>query len=225
LTQPLQKATTHEEPVPTDRHFSFEKAMIAQREFSRLVNERSYLPKNILYVAGVDAAYTGQLSFTASTLLDYRTLKSIEVQLVRNLVKVPYRSGFLGFREAPAMIEAVERLKIKPDVVFVDGHGLAHPRGFGLACHVGVILDTPTIGVAKSMFHGEAHEDRVLDKQGHRIAAIIKAHRKTLYVSIGNKISLDAAIQITKHCTLSNMPEPLKLAHHEATRMARKMGA
>jgi deoxyribonuclease V len=225
LTEPPPKASPSEETVSTSELFSFENAIIAQEKFSRLVKKQSILPRKILRVAGVDVAYAKQLSFTAAVLLDFKTLKSIEVQLARNIVKVPYRPGFLGFREAAVMVEAVEKLNTKPDLVLVDGHGLAHPRGFGLACHVGVMLDLPTIGIAKNLFYGEVHRDQILDKGGHDIGAIINAKKKMLYVSIGHKVSLNAAIRIVRHCTISDVPEPLRLAHQEATRMARKMKA
>jgi deoxyribonuclease V len=223
LTQPPREASTSRETVSTSELFSFENAIIAQKKFSQLAKKQSFLPKKILHVAGVDVAYAEQFSFTAAMLLDYESLKPIEVQHARNIVKVPYRAGFLGFREAAIMVEAVEKLSKKPDVVLVDGHGLAHPRGFGLACHVGVMLDLPTIGIAKSLFYGEVHGNRILDKGGHEIGAIINAKKKMLYVSIGHKISLNAAIRIVKHCTISNAPEPLRLAHQEATRMARRL--
>jgi len=221
LTQPLSEAQTLEEHA--NGHFSFEKATFAQEQFSRFVQKRSALPKRILHVAGVDVAYVRDLSFTAAALLEYDTLKPVEVQCIRSLVRVPYRPGFLGFREAPSMVEAVEELETKPDVILVDGHGLAHPRGFGLACHVGVLLNLPTIGVAKNRFYGEVHGDRILDKNGNEICGIVTAGKKMLYVSIGHKVSLETALQIAEHCIVSSAPEPLRIAHQKATEMARKM--
>jgi len=223
LTQPLSRVPTPEDAVDVNEHFSFEKARFAQEQFSRLVQKQSALPKIILCVAGVDLAYVGKYSFTAAALLEYETLKPAEVQCIKSLAKVPYRPGFLGFREAPSMVEAVHMLKTGPEVILVDGHGLAHPRRFGLACHVGVLLDLPTIGVAKNLFYGEVQGDRILDENGNELGGVISAGKKMLYVSIGHKVSLETAVQIAKHCIVSNAPEPLKIAHQKATVMARKM--
>ncbi len=221
MAQLSQEAPTLETSIPVRGRFSFVKALVAQKKFSELVKGRSTLPRRIRYAAGVDVAYSGELSFAAATLLDYKTLKLVEVTHARKLVKVPYRPGFLGFREAPIMVRAIQELDTRPDVILVDGHGLAHPRSFGLACHVGVLLDQPSIGVAKSSFYGETRGEWVFDKNGHRIAGVLGANKKKLYVSIGHRVSLTRAIQITRRCIVSNAPEPLRLAHQEATRMAR----
>jgi len=223
LTQPLSRVPAPEDSVEVSEHFSFEKAIFAQEQFSRLVQKQSALPKTILRVAGVDVAYVGKYSFTAAALLEYDTLKLAEVKCIKSLIRVPYRAGFLGFREAPSMIEAIQMLKTKPEVILVDGHGLAHPRRFGLACHVGVLLDLPTIGIAKNLFYGKVHGDRILEENGNELGGVINAGKKTLYVSIGHKISLETAVQIAEHCIVSNAPEPLKIAHQKATVMARKM--
>jgi deoxyribonuclease V len=222
LTNRPSKALTLEEQASKSETFTFEKAAVAQEKFSRLVRKRS-VQSRILHVAGVDVAYAKELSFTAAVLLDYETLKLTEVQLLKSLVKVPYRPGFLGFREAAPMVETVKRFGEKPDVILVDGHGIVHPRRFGLACHVGVMLDLPTVGIAKSLFYGEAHGSQIRDKTGQKIGAIINVGRKRLYVSIGHKVSLNTAIPLVKHCIISNAPEPIRLAHQEATLMARKM--
>jgi deoxyribonuclease V len=216
-----QEASTLETSVFVHGRFSFEKALAAQRKFSHYVRKRSHLPGSICYVAGVDVAYPGKFSLAAATLLDYGTLKPVEVKLVRRFVKVPYRPGFLGFREAPIMVQAIQELDTGPDVILVDGHGLAHPRSFGLACHVGVMLDQPTIGVAKSSFYGKTRGNWVFDKNGNKIAGLLGVNKRKLYVSIGHRVSLTRAIEITRHCIVSNAPEPLRLAHQEATRMAR----
>jgi len=223
LTPASSEAPALEEPPPATDLFSFEKATAAQESFSKLVKKRSTLPKRIVYVAGVDVAYAKQLSFAVAAALNYRNLKPIEVQHVSSLVKVPYRAGFLGFREAAPMVEAVRELNMVPDVVLVDGHGLAHPRGFGLACHVGVVLDLPTIGVAKSLFYGKLHRNRVLDREGRSIGAAINVKEKIFYVSVGHKISLNRAVEVASNCIIRNMLEPIRIAHQEATRMARKI--
>lgn len=222
MSQKTSEPSDLRELTPSEP-FSFQKAIAIQKRFSHLVSKRSRLPREILYVAGVDVAYSNKSSFAASVLADYKDLKPIETQLVESDVYVPYRPGLLGFREAYIMKKAVRKLSREPDVILVDGHGLIHPRRFGLACHVGVLLDIPTIGVAKSAFFGKAREDRILDKDDREIGATIRVGKKILYVSIGHKISLNAAIRIAKHCLTAKTVGPLRLSHEEATKMARKM--
>jgi deoxyribonuclease V len=222
LGQKTSEVPDLDELTPSEP-FLFEKAVTIQKRFSHLVRRRSGLPRRILLVAGVDVAYSDDLSFAASVLVDYKDLKPIESQYAESHVKVPYRPGFLGFREAPIMTETVRRLSRKPDVVLVDGHGLVHPRRFGLACHVGVLLNIPTIGVAKNAFFGKVRGDRILDKDRREIGATIKVGKKILYVSIGHRVSLNAAIRIAKHCLAAKEVGPLRLSHEEATTMARKM--
>lgn len=222
MGQKPSEVPSREELTPYES-FSFEKAIEIQERFSHLVSKRSALPRKILHVAGVDVAYSDNSSFAASALVDYEDLRSIEIQYTESHVKVPYRPGFLGFREAAIMAKTVRKLTREPDVVLVDGHGLAHPRRFGLACHIGVLLDLPTIGVAKNAFFGEVRGDRVLDKDGREIGATIKVGKKVLYVSIGHKVSLAAAIRVVKHCVAAKTVRPLRLSHEEATRIAREM--
>jgi len=100
----------------------------------------------------------------------------------------------------------------------VDGHGLAHPRRFGLACHVGLIMDLPTIGVAKSRLVGKELGDGLLDADGELIAQVIRVNGKKLYVSVGNKISLSDSVRIVKHCVGKSGLELLLVAHQEAQR-------
>jgi deoxyribonuclease V len=103
-------------------------------------------------------------------------------------------------------------------VCIVDGHGLAHPRRFGLACHVGLIMDLPTIGVAKSRLFGREVGERIVDPQGNSIAEVIRANGKRLYVSVGHKISLDESVRVVRHCVSKRGLEPIVLAHQEAQR-------
>ncbi|MBS0634964.1 MAG: endonuclease V [Verrucomicrobia bacterium] len=136
----------------------------------------------------------------------------------------PYVPGYLGFREAPVLVEAFYKLQERPDLIFVDGHGVSHPRGLGVASHIGVVLDLPTIGVAKSILCGEP--DGVLGKEaGRRVPLVYKGQVigmcvrtkrgcKPLYISSGHKISLESAVELVlKACSGYRLVEPVRQAH------------
>jgi deoxyribonuclease V len=148
------------------------------------------------------------------------------------LPRFPYVSGYLGFRESPSLVEAFAKLARKPDLLFVDGQGLSHPRGFGIASHLGVLLDVPTIGVAKSILVGEpASElgplagDRVPLRWKDRIVGMAlrtKPRCKPLYISVGHRISLDSAVaQVLAATRGYRMPEPTRRAHLAANELRR----
>lgn len=136
----------------------------------------------------------------------------------------PYVSGYLGFRECPALVEAYRELPVAPDLIFVDGQGVSHPRGFGVATHLGVLLDVPTVGVAKSKLCGEPvgelgpePGDRVdLDFKGRIVGAMLRTKRKCkpLYISTGHRVSLDTAVDLVMQSLRGyRMPEPTRQAH------------
>jgi len=173
----------------------------------------------IRYVAGADGAYHDEKAVAASVVIDYDSLKPVEVRTARARVTFPYVPGLLSFREAPVVVSALRKLRHKPDVCVVDGHGLAHPRKFGLACHIGVIMNQPTIGVAKSRLFGMQVEETLVDTEENVIAKILRLDKKSLYVSVGHKISLEDATRIVKHCLTKRGLEPLLLAHQETKKL------
>lgn len=194
-------------------------AVALQTTFAPLVSKQSDLPERIRRVAGADGTYIGHKAVGAAVLIDHDSLESIETASSSVRLSFPYVPGLLAFREAPAVTRAIRKLKHKPDVCIVDGHGLAHPRRFGLACHVGLILSIPTIGVAKSRLFGREVGERIVDMEGNTIAVVLRIGRKNLYVSIGHKISLEDATRIVKHCISERGLEPLLMAHQEANRL------
>jgi deoxyribonuclease V len=141
-------------------------------------------------------------------------------------VEFPYVPGLLSFRETPAVLEALARLAIEPDVMILDGHGYAHPRRFGLACHVGVITDLPTIGCAKSRLVGEYVEPPLeaghwteLTDGNEVIGAVVRsrAHVKPIFVSLGHRVDCRTAIEIVLACcTRYKLPETTRYAHRAA---------
>ena len=152
-----------------------------------------------------------------------RESKVVETERADGTVRVGYLPGFLGFREGPLVVRAVMRLKTRPDVFLVDGHGRAHPRRFGLACHVGLALDAPTVGVAKSPFYGNVTGNNVHAPNGRVVGKVLKAGSgKPYYVSTGHRVSLRDAVRVVRSCFVGNFPAPLRAAHMEAVRLKRQ---
>ena len=190
-------------------------AVALQTTLSSCIAEETAF-REIRYVAGTDAAYEGKRAMGAAVVIEYGSLRPIETVTASCQITFPYVPGLLAFREAPVVVRALRKLRHQPDICLVDGHGLAHPRRFGLACHVGLIMDMPTIGVAKSRLIGKEYGDGLFDADGRLIAKVIRLNGKRLYVSVGNKISLSESVRIVKHCIRRNRLELLLLAHQEA---------
>ena len=177
------------------------------------------------FIAGVDIS-VDRMRGTATgavVVLSYPELEIIETQVVEGEVSFPYVPGLLSFRESPLILSACERLNIAPDLILVDGQGIAHPRRLGLASHLGLFLDTPTIGCAKSRLCGR-HETPGLEPgsyaelvdRGETIGAALrtKLGTKPVYVSIGHKVSLESALYwVMRCCRGFRLPEPTRLAH------------
>jgi len=195
-------------------------AIKLQKKLASLVIEKSELPTKIISLVGCDAAYVEGRTLAAATLVDYETLKPLKVSAAEERTRFPYIPGLLAFREAPSVLRAIRSLHPKSYVCLVDAHGRAHPRKFGLASFIGLALDQPTIGVAKSLLYGWVKNETVVDKEGYPIATIVRLpeSEKTIYVSVGHKISLKDAVEIVKYCLTQNGPLPIRLAHEEVTK-------
>ncbi len=177
------------------------------------------------FIAGVDISL-GKASGVARgavVVLSYPELKVVEAKVAEGPLSFPYVPGLLSFREAPLTLAACEQLSLTPDLFLVDGQGLAHPRRFGLACHLGLFLDKPTIGCAKSLLCGHYEEPALevgsyteIGDNDETIGAVLrtKAGMKPVYVSIGHEVDLPAAIYWVMQCCRGHrVPEPLRLAH------------
>ncbi|XES76802.1 MAG: endonuclease V [Candidatus Bathyarchaeia archaeon] len=203
--------------------FSIQKARKAQTLMAQKVITQNRLPRKIRFVAGVDVAYAAGLAFGAASVLDYDSLEILETQTVTQHVKFPYIPTLLSFRELPACMSCIKKLKRQPDIVLVDAQGLAHPYKLGLASHLGVVLDMPTAGVAKDRLVGEVRrrgEEQVLVFEGEVIGAVVHTQKdaKPVYVSVGHKVSLTTAVEIVKHCIrYARVPEPILAAHKLAS--------
>jgi deoxyribonuclease V len=179
-------------------------------------------------VAGVDIS-VNRFSKTgrgAVVVLSYPTLEIMEISTVTDSVTFPYVPGLLTFREAPLLLAAFEKLKNIPDLILVDGQGIAHPRRIGLASHLGVVLNIPTIGCAKSRLCGEhdmpgmkAGSYTELEDRGEVIGAVLRTRDgvKPVYVSIGHMVDLPSAVRWVGACCRGyRLPEPTRLAHQAA---------
>jgi deoxyribonuclease V len=183
----------------------------------------------VRYVAGIDVGFEddGATTRAAVAVLSFPALQPVDSAVVRTPTRFPYVPGLLSFREAPAVLLALRRLEIVPDLILYDGQGLAHPRRFGIASHLGVITDTPTIGVAKTRLIGEhrAVPDRKgawvpLTDEGEVIGAVLRTRRgvKPLFVSIGHRVCLETAVGYVMACvTRYRLPETTRQAHHLAS--------
>lgn len=193
-----------------------------QRLLSKKLILKDTLSERLDYIAGVDVAYLKGTSIGAVAVLDYSKLSLVEFQVAHVKTRFPYLPTFLSFREIPPAYSAIRKLHTKPDVFLVDGQGFAHPYGLGFASHLGLILEKPTVGVAKSLLCGKV--ERNID--GQRIAAlkdkgvvvgamvVTKVGTKPVYVSVGHKVSLKRAIEIVLECTGKyRIPEPTRRAH------------
>jgi len=209
--------------VPADE------ARSVQRRLAPQVSRSNAIPDQPTLVAGVDASPPDARGWAlgAVVLLSLPDLEVVEVCRAKGKVTFPYIPGLLSFREAPCLLEALSLLSTSPDFVLVDGHGLAHPRKFGLACHLGVLTGLPTIGCAKSILvgtHGPPQGARgaftPLSEGDEKIGLSLRTRENTrpVYVSIGHRVDLDKAVKWTLACCAGfRLPEPLRLAH-QATR-------
>lgn len=202
-------------------------AIAMQKEIAKKVIIQDILvyPQTI---AGMDVSNTPfdpeSRIFGSILVLSYPDLEILETKVQQTLQTFPYIPGLLGFREAPVLVQAFEQLQKKPDLIFVDGHGISHPRGLGIASHIGVLLDIPTIGVAKSILVGTPEgilgEDVgsyvPLKWKGKEIGRLLRTKKRCapLIISVGHKVTLQEAIKWVLSCLKKwRLPEPTRKAH------------
>jgi deoxyribonuclease V len=199
------------------------------------------IKKKLELVAGVDCAFSkdGKRIYAVVVVLRRPEFELVETASASRKVTFPYIPGLLSFREAPVCIAAVEKLKNQPDVFIIDGQGVAHPRRLGLAAHLGLFLDRPTIGCAKSRLTG-MYEEPLPEKgsysllkddksgqntQSEVIGAVVRTRTniKPLFVSVGNKCLLKDAIRVVLDCAVKyRLPEPSRLAHQTVSKLKLK---
>jgi len=183
------------------------------------------------YVAGADMAFDPETNVAFAGVIVYRLpeLREVERRMACRKLRFPYVPGLLSFREGPILLAAFARLRVAPDVILIDGQGFAHPRRLGIASHLGVVLDVPTIGCAKSILVGEAAEPGaaagclapLVDKDEQVGVALRTRDRvQPIYVSIGHRVSLETAVRIVNQCLDGfRIPKPTR----EADRWVREL--
>ncbi|MCS7136209.1 MAG: endonuclease V [Nitrososphaerota archaeon] len=202
---------------------TYEEAVKLQSRMASMVLEYDF-SENYELFCGVDVAYSGQHAIAAAVVED-KNGSVVEISKFRCAVRREYVPGLLFIREASPMLNAIKGLKNDFDVLLVDGNGRLHPRKFGIACYVGVVLDKPTIGVAKRLLCGQ-----VKTVNGRRVVMLNdeivgEEVSKNVYVSIGHKISLSTAVKIVKKLTRDgSLPSPILAAHKVATEESKRKG-
>ncbi|MEV0291552.1 MULTISPECIES: deoxyribonuclease V [unclassified Kribbella] len=182
-------------------------AIAVQEELRSIVDDTD-VDRAPRYVAGLDVAYDGDRLAAAVVVLDWDTLAEVDRAVVLGETTFPYVPGLFAFREVPGLLQALSKLRTTPDLLVCDGQGLAHPRRFGLACHLGVLTGVPAIGAAKTAFVGTYTQpgaargsvaDLIVDNQV--VGAVVRTRDgvKPVYVSIGHRVSLDTAVEHVLH--------------------------
>jgi deoxyribonuclease V len=190
----------------------------------RVVLENRF--ENIRTVAGADLAFDPetQMAFAGTIVYGFPELQEIERRSARMKLRFPYVPGLLSFRECPVLLAAFARLRAEPDLLLIDGHGRAHPRLFGIACHIGILFDKPTIGCGKSLLVGDyvqparrAGSSSALMFHGEQVGAALRTREgvKPIFVTQGNRVSLESAVELVRACTDGfRIPKPTREADH-----------
>ncbi len=201
-------------------------AEILQRMLSHKVIQNDEFNQSIKIVAGCDVEYNTATDLVAGAivLLDYETKKIIEVVTHAMKVTFPYVAGLFSFREMPPLLEAYKKLRLVPDIIICDAQGIAHPRGLGLASHLGIVLNVPTIGCAKKRLFGNyempetnrgAMSDLLHEETQQIIGKVVRTQEniKPVFVSVGHKVSLNTACNIILElCLEYRLPETTRIA-------------
>ena len=207
---------------------SIPEAKRLQEEMAGRVLLQDTFGKSLSTIAGMDVSNSrfdpAKMVYAAAVVVSFPTLSLEETATTKEKQPFPYVPGLLGFREAPALIRAYDQLSTRPDLIMVDGHGVSHPRGLGIASHLGVLLDIPTIGVAKSILVGSPQgplPDAVgsqvpLVWKGKTIAMLLRTKKRCspLIISAGHRITLETAINVVISCLKGyRLAEPTRQAH------------
>jgi deoxyribonuclease V len=199
-----------------------EKLRQIQEKIAKKLILEDKLPKMIKNIAGFDLAFLNDNAIVTAVVLDYGSLKIKEIETIETEVSFPYIPTFLTFREGPSIIKVYKKLRIKPDVLMINGQGISHPVFCGIASHVGVLLNKPSIGVAQSKLVGEYKEPiklgeySIINYQNKRVGFVYKSKEKCkpIFIPPGHRVSLETSLKIVQRCIRNNkLPKPILLAH------------
>lgn len=202
-------------------------AIRCQHELAaQVIHDRPLDPDSVRLVAGVDVSVKDGISRAAVVVLTFPQLQVVEQSLAQQPIPFPYIPGLLSFREGPALEAALRQLRAEPDVFIFDGMGRIHPRHIGIAAHLGLWLEKPTIGCGKTHFIGEyappgplKGDSSPLTDRGELLGVVLRtrSHVKPVYVSPGHLIDLPSAVALILRCvTRYRLPEPVRAAHRAA---------
>jgi len=192
--------------------------------------------KKLELIGGIDLTFeslkdTPTRAWACLVVIELKTLKPVYYKVVEGIVDFPYIPTFLAFREMPLMLELYKQAEVKADVYFIDGQGVAHPRGCGIASHFGVETGEPTVGVAKTKLVGYAKDPswkkgsyHYMTYKGKVVGAVVRTrdYAEPIYVSAGNNISLNTAIELVLRTSIYRIPEPTRLAHNYLQRIRKE---
>jgi deoxyribonuclease V len=222
-------------PAPHDWNLTPGEAIEIQQRLRSLVKIEA-LTHDFKTIAGADISFNkfSETVYAGIVVLSFPGLQIIDSVGIRSIAKFPYVPGLLSFREAPSLLEAWAKLETRPDVLMLDGQGIAHPRRFGIACHMGILLDLPTIGCAKSILVGrhdefgpEAGSRTPLIDRGEQVGVALRTKKNVtpVYVSAGHLIDLPSAIELVLKSTWKyRQPEPTRQAHLLVNQLRRADG-
>lgn len=213
--------------IPHNWKVSATEAIALQKELAQQVDQTTPIPlAHLCYVAGVDVSVKNDMSHAAIVVMAYPSLAVVESVTATMPTPFPYISGLLSFREGAVILAAHEKLTIQPDVYIFDGQGIAHPRRLGIAAHIGLWLNRPTLGCGKTWLIGaytEPEPERgsyspMVDK-GEVIGMVVRTRTgiKPVFISVGHKVTLNTSVELVLRCTTKyRLPEPIRQADHIA---------
>jgi deoxyribonuclease V len=215
-----------EEDEAKKRGIDLEKLKKEQKKLAKSIQLKDNIDFSLAErITGISNVFSGNIIFCGIIVMN-PSLEIIEQQYHSEKTSFPYIPGFRAYRELPCMIQTIEKLEDKPDIIFVPGHGISHPR-LGLASHLSIATGIPVIGVAKSLIEGEQQGDDII-LNGKKVGTVVKLKEKSapIYISPGNLITIKTAVELAKKfSTYHKLPEPLYQAHRYANRIMKEISS
>jgi len=197
--------------------------ILLQKKLALKVITKNILPKKIKRVCGADVSYRNDFAYCSAVILDKNNMSIIESKNSKLKNTEKYIPGLFMLKESKPILHTIKKLEKSFDVLLVDGNGQLHPRQCGLACYIGLKLDKPVIGVAKSLLCGKERSDSKVEYKGKVLGYEIKQNKKKIYVSVGHKINLNTSVKIVKELIVNGnwYPEPLRIADFNSKQISK----